>query len=166
MWGDAGAAGRYWQPPRTGDFGAPRRRHDYVVWTALGVPETAISDHHGHAGKAGASKIRPRPFGEPRDPLDRYDLLGSEHVRDERRVVAGPRPNLEDSIARCEPGLFEHDCDHRRRRNRLASPNRERDVLVRGVRVLGPDERLPRHREGRIPPPRILDVPGGDGALR
>src|SRR2546428_3390625 len=164
-WGDDAAAGRELKSPRIRDFGSTRRRHDDVVWTALGVPETAISDHHGHARKAAAGKIRPRPFGEPRDPLDRYDLLGPEHVRDERRVVAGPRPNLEDSIARCEPGLFEHDCYHRRCRNRLASPNRERDVVIGRVRILGPDERLPRHREERISHPRILDVPGGDESL-
>src|SRR3989449_5824982 len=163
--GDDASSGRELKSPRIRDFGGTRRRHDDVVWTALGVPETAISDHHGHAGKAGASKIRPRPFGEPRDSLNRYDLFGPEHVRNERRVVAGPRPNLEDSIARCEPGLFEHDCDHRRCRNRLASPNRERDVVIGRVRILGPDERLPRHREERISHPRILDVPGGDETL-
>src|SRR2546428_400500 len=55
--GDDAAAGRELKSPRIRDFGGPRRRHDDVVRIALGVPETAISDHHGHAGKAGASKV-------------------------------------------------------------------------------------------------------------
>src|SRR2546425_3485774 len=163
--GDGGSAGRQLKPPWIRDFGGPRGRDADVVRTAAGVTEAPIPDNHGHSGKAGASKIRPRRSGEPRNPLDRHDMLGPDDVRDEGRVVAGPRPDLEDSIARSEPGLLEHDCDHGRRRDRLAPPDRERDVFVRGVRVLGPDEGLPWHREERIPHPRILNVPGVDEPL-
>src|SRR2546426_67514 len=90
---------------------------------------------------------------------------GGDDVRDKGRVVAGPCPDLEDSIAWREPGLFEHDCDHRRCGDGLASANREGDVFVRGVCVFRPYEQFPRHREERISHPRILDVPGADQSL-
>src|SRR3989442_14003661 len=112
--GDDASSGRELKSPRIRDFGGTRRRHDDVVWTALGVSETPISDHHGHVGKPGAGKVRPRPLGEARNPLDRHDLLRPDHVRDKGRVVAGPGPDLEDPTAWRGPGAFDHDSDHRR----------------------------------------------------
>src|SRR5947209_12268644 len=98
--GDDSSARRELAPPWIRDLRGAGGRQDAVVRSLLGIAETAISDDDGHACVAGPGEVRPPPFRQPGDPFDRYDTLRPDDVRDEGRMVPGPRPDLEHVIPR------------------------------------------------------------------
>src|SRR3989449_2961094 len=140
-------------------------RQDAVVRSPLGIAEAAIADDDGHGGETRPSEVRPPPFGKPGNAFDRHDVLRPDEVREEGRMVPGSRPDLEYAVPGRKLGFLEHDRDHRGRGDRLASPDRQRHVGVRVVRVLRTDEHLPGYGKEGVPNPRILNVSRADQPL-
>src|SRR5438093_4039232 len=151
--------------PRIRNLRGARGRQDAVVRSPLGIAEAAIADDDGHGREARLGEVRPSRFGKPRDAFNRHHVLRPDEVRDEGRVVAGSRPDLEYAVPGRKLSFLEHDRDHRRRGDRLASPDRQRHVGIGVVRILRTNEHLPGYGQERVPNPRILNVPRADQPL-
>ena len=80
-------------------------------------------------------------------------------------MIPGTRPDLQHPLPGPQARLLEHDRDHRRRGDRLAAPDRQRDIRVRVVAVFRPDERFSRDREESVPHSGVADVAGREEAV-
>src|SRR3989454_3869038 len=151
--GDDSSTRRKLVPPWIRNLRGTCGRQDAVIRSPLGIAEAAIADDDGHGREARPSEVRPPPFRKPGNAFDRHHILRPNEVRDEGRMVPGSRPDLEYAVPGRKLGFLEHDRDHRRRGDRLSSPDRQRHVGIGVVRILRTHERLPGYGQERVPNP-------------
>ncbi len=103
---------------------------------------------------------RPGARRELRDPLDPHD--GTAHRGQDRGLVAGPRPDVQDTIARIGCEELEHQTHHERLTDRLARAGGKRAVVIRVQPFAGRDETLTWHDCHRGQDQGIVDAAGAE----
>ncbi len=155
------------QAPAVGELigelvGYGRRRgghHDARPRRSRWVAPAAVADADLHA-VAEPKLPEPRP-GARRElsyPLDPDD--GAAHRGQDGGLVAGTRPDVEDTIARVGCQELEHQTHHERLADRLADAGGKRAVVIRTPLFTGRDETLARHDGHRGEDARIVDPAG------
>ena len=122
----------------------------------------------------GGLQICAGEIGQLRPPLDRVDFGGE--LRQHRRLVSGPRPDVEDVLVTLEGEGLADLRDHVRLRDRLPASDRQGRIVVRAAAQGLGDEQLSRHGfhgledalVGDVPAPELpLDhLPAKPGGLR
>ncbi len=146
----------------------PRCHDDPIERGGLPMTGIAVCAHHPHRPVPGGPQPLPSLLDHHGVDVDtRHRTRGPGQLGQERRVVAGARPDLQHSIAWLEVQLLEHDRDDARLRDRTGRhPLR---VAVRDYRLAAVsahqwrvrDEQVPRHCSHRRDDPRV----GQDPAL-
>jgi len=127
---------------------AERRRHvDRIEQTALRDPSPAVGDQARHPVIA---QLGQRPGGglaQLLEPLDRDHL--ARQLGEQGGVVTGSGADVQHPVGRLELKQLQHPGDDQRLGDRLATGDRQRDVVVGVLAVLGGDEALAGNRRDR-----------------
>ena len=119
------ATGSQLLQPRGRQNPHPDRRDDPIVRTPIREPGGPVPALHPHIRGARPSKIDACLLRQAQIDVDAHDVTaGGDQARHHRRVVAGSRADLQDSLTRGQAQLVQHQRHHPRNANTANARNR------------------------------------------